>query len=534
MWLSFTTCKKCGKTFLQHPEEGRSICRICYGDWKRERERIREDDKRRKWQEQHARDQKKFETEITKFDSVSIENIKSSDRTLYILGNGFDLMHRVQSSYYSFRDSLGKHNRLREALETALTPKDIWADFETSLGELNLDLMCGNDVLDTWLGICGFFDDDAGDAEFYMAAESAVDPLTCITDRLQPAFRRWVSALSIVTDDRPLKQLINSEGRCLNFNYTEFAETMYGLRDTCYIHGCRKNKTGKLILGHKPEIENACFEEERRSHGFHRVAVQLAQDVAFDLVGQYDKDITKNSREIIDNHRDFFDGLRDVDQIIVIGHSLSSVDRDYFCEVKHAAPMAQWLFGVYGLNDLHNLEELVEELKLQKYCVFRTDDICTKPVKHIDASLPVLPGPIQKIFREGETIVTVTQDYIFAIGKTLELVLPSQVKRMVFLGDHLLVILNDLDCSVLLFGRENDNWSFVDQLKGFEHQGLINRRLNHVFLTDATITFVYNNRVRKYDLKTGAMIINQQVREARNRKYSGVDVSEKIIDSVRT
>ena len=66
-------------------------------------------------------------------------------------------MHRVPSSYYNFRDSLGKHNRLREDLEIALTSEDIWADFENALGTLNLELMGGRDIIDMWLDNFGFF-----------------------------------------------------------------------------------------------------------------------------------------------------------------------------------------------------------------------------------------------------------------------------------------------------------------------------------------------------------------------------------------
>lgn len=97
-----------------------------------------------------------------------------------IIGNGFDLMHRVASGYYSFRDSLGKHSNLKHALEQALTPEDIWADFENALGKPNLNLMASRDIVDMWLDDFGFYDEDAGAAEFYMAVEAAANPLTDI------------------------------------------------------------------------------------------------------------------------------------------------------------------------------------------------------------------------------------------------------------------------------------------------------------------------------------------------------------------
>ena len=38
--------------------------------------------------------------------------------TLFVIGNGFDIMHGVPSSYYNFRDTIGKNNILRFTLET--------------------------------------------------------------------------------------------------------------------------------------------------------------------------------------------------------------------------------------------------------------------------------------------------------------------------------------------------------------------------------------------------------------------------------
>jgi hypothetical protein len=63
--------------------------------------------------------------------------------TLYIIGNGFDIMHGVKSSYYSFRDSMGRHNELRTALELYIRKEDLWADFEESLAHLDDEAMLG-------------------------------------------------------------------------------------------------------------------------------------------------------------------------------------------------------------------------------------------------------------------------------------------------------------------------------------------------------------------------------------------------------
>lgn len=92
-------------------------------------------------------------------------------------------------------------------------------------------------------------------------------------------------------------------------------------------------------------------------------------------------------------------------------------------------------------------------------------------------------------------------------------------------GEHLLFIVHGYESGVLLFGCEADHWRFVDELKRIPNQGIINRRLNRVVLKDYEITFVYNSRVRDYDLRNGSLIKNQAVRNAEMLTYDGVDVS---------
>lgn len=94
-----------------------------------------------------------------------------------------------------------------------------------------------------WLDDFGVYgDEDSGAAEFYMAVEAAAAPMANLVNNLQPTFRRWIERLEVGTDDRPLNGLIHPQGKVLDFNYTEFIETLYGVKEVCYIHGSRKKK----------------------------------------------------------------------------------------------------------------------------------------------------------------------------------------------------------------------------------------------------------------------------------------------------
>ena len=67
----------------------------------------------------------------------------------------------------------------------------------------------------------------------------------------------------------------------------------------------------------------------------------------------------------------YLKALSDVEEVYVIGHSLSEVDYPYFDEVnKHCN--AKWIIGYHSYEDMKRLVELVKRLKLKDVTVFRT------------------------------------------------------------------------------------------------------------------------------------------------------------------
>lgn len=78
----------------------------------------------------------------------------------------------------------------------------------------------------------------------------AMQPVDTITNELPKKFRKWIESLRVDLSVKPLRDLLKSGAKYLSFNYTEFAETLYGAENVCYIHGSRKSRKSKLIIGH--------------------------------------------------------------------------------------------------------------------------------------------------------------------------------------------------------------------------------------------------------------------------------------------
>jgi len=147
----------------------------------------------------------------------------NSNTSLFIIGNGFDLIHEVPSSYYKFRDFLEGNNRLRNALENYIKRDDLWADFEDSLAHLddNAMLRTTNDMVDIY-DVKPQFDEDSLAANFFMAAEAAIGPAQTIMRELSGEFKNWVSTLKISNSTKPLADILSNKSKFINFNYTDF------------------------------------------------------------------------------------------------------------------------------------------------------------------------------------------------------------------------------------------------------------------------------------------------------------------------
>ena len=193
------TCKSCGQLFIFRRDEQEHFrqmgwttplyCPDCRKERQKQRQAAEDEKDNVKWAAVKQKEQEEFKKEISGIKAELIENIRvSGEHTLYIIGNGFDLMHGVKSSYYAFRDSLGKNSRLRPTLEYLMQAKDLWGDFEATLASLNVGAMADKNVVDMWLYDYDAYSQESA-ADYYMAIGAAADPIINIVNDLQRRFR---------------------------------------------------------------------------------------------------------------------------------------------------------------------------------------------------------------------------------------------------------------------------------------------------------------------------------------------------------
>lgn len=193
-------CIECGDEFFTQGEQafynskGLAMpkrCKVC-----RDKKKIRYEQLQKETERLVRQKELEEFLSTSPFKQIEKEEIHlvNPNTTLFIIGNGFDIMHGVPSSYYNFRDTIGKSNMLRFTLETYIRKDDVWGNFEDSLAYLDREMMLS--TLDEWLS--GFEaldedDDNFSAADYFAAQEAATYQAYILTQELPKRFSRALS-----------------------------------------------------------------------------------------------------------------------------------------------------------------------------------------------------------------------------------------------------------------------------------------------------------------------------------------------------
>ncbi len=283
---------------------------------------------------------------------------------LYIIGNGFDLWHDIPSSYWQFKEFVRNHDRdLLDTVDNYLPAGNDWSDLESALGEIDADGII--DDLGHFMSSYGTDDwSESGHHDFQYEVDRLVQ---CLSARLRLRFGQWIRQLPIPTlaTARQRLQTIDPSARFLTFNYTATLRDLYDVPDAhvLHIHGRADLLDCDLVLGHawnplerkslnsRPDIED--------------IDTRLIE--ANDILDAYFSSTFKPSAELIQIHRPFFERLSRLEEVVVLGHSLSEVDAAYF-KALLAIPSvaaARWQVACRSNDDADNKQARLLELGVQ-------------------------------------------------------------------------------------------------------------------------------------------------------------------------
>ena len=281
---------------------------------------------------------------------------------LYIIGNGFDLHHGIPSAYSSFGQFLADHDPETANLveQYFSVDKDFWSEFEERLADFNSELL----IDDAQQFLVSYGADDWSDAYHHDYQYELDRVVSRISNTMRERFAEWIRQLRIPQTPLPSSVQLNIDPKAtfLNFNYTPSLQRLYGVSDShiLHIHGAAIDPESSLVLGHgwePPNLDPYRFESEPENADMRVIeGIQIVDD--------YFKKTFKPTSSVLQSNDAFFQNLRNVREIRVMGHALASVDRPYFDRVIQSieANDVRWKVSYY--EDLDQTRDRFFELEI--------------------------------------------------------------------------------------------------------------------------------------------------------------------------
>lgn len=275
-------------------------------------------------------------------------------KTLYIVGNGFDIAHGLKTRYSDFynylSDNKDTQNFLYKMIDAYGSYDDKWwNDFEHSLGEgswfeIEFENMAES-VIEDMITDDG---DEMPDIESTLSTHW--ESYYKFMEKLNSYVLNWISNSIDITEVEPkVVRIIDSEDYFLNFNYTMVLEEVYRISgcNVLHIHGSVTERN--TIMGHG-NLKAISEYKERSENAMARLDKNTA--TVNDAIASFYEATLKDTTSIIDMNNNFFNKLYEVETIKLYGHSLGKVDIPYLHKIKSSvSATTEWYIYSYDITE---------------------------------------------------------------------------------------------------------------------------------------------------------------------------------------
>jgi hypothetical protein len=286
-------------------------------------------------------------------------------KNLYIIGNGFDMHHKIACSYRNYREWLEEsHNdlycRLCDFYE--INDDDWWSNFENMLSEVDLDKYSRDIASENYPD---FASDEFRDRDYHSAEYTAESELCTLINDVRGTFSEWIVSLD-KPDSSQRIYIEKDSSYFINFNYTHTLETTYNISsdNILYIHG--EEGKDELVLGHgknyttlKAEVEanqpdppldlSTPEELEEWYNSQSDYIIDQTLEVAISQIASLQKDVIR----IIENNQTTFESFTNIESIHILGLFFSPIDTPYLSEIiRHIdTSKVKWEISAFSEKD---------------------------------------------------------------------------------------------------------------------------------------------------------------------------------------
>lgn len=295
---------------------------------------------------------------------------------LYVIGNGFDLAHKIPSTFNpDFKNIALKYESRYQCFWDLYQTKneDIWSDFENLLGRPDFNVL--EDIFE------GYAPDYSSDRE---SDRDDIINQVSINGNLKEAVSEFASKADAYLDNvnrmESFEKLLDASGYYISFNYTHTLENVYNIpkKQVLHIHG----EVGKnnLELGFpEGDFKPEKYKYDVRQKGKEPYAIFDIDDYVNQIEDYY---IATAYRELINKCKtfskpinvdlliDFLDKNHvEIETIIVYGHSCA-IDFDYFIFLNKKFPNANWDFYVRGEKQERDVHKLIDKERIMNSYIY--------------------------------------------------------------------------------------------------------------------------------------------------------------------
>lgn len=285
---------------------------------------------------------------------IEFPDLKNQEKgTLYVIGNGFDLFHGIDSRYEDFYYWLNanKHKDFAKEFQNVFpklntNPDFLWSNFEDAMADYDLDELYNK-----------YYVEPKDEIDHIWAPEKwreTAGRIDSVCKDLRPLMKQWAKQIKIESAIPELE--LSKDSWYLTFNYTTVLEDVYDIPSShiCHIHGCAKDNED-IIVGHDKMVSVESiyanyFEDQESKREIAKVMNGFA----------------KKKEEQIKKNQDFFKLLNVVSHIVVLGHSMSKIDLLYFFRVlDYIQPKSNWHLSSHS-NCGKTIRDFLEHENKQK------------------------------------------------------------------------------------------------------------------------------------------------------------------------
>lgn len=283
-------------------------------------------------------------------------------KRLYIIGNGFDCMYGLPTKVSDFERHLSEkqvYNEIDDANEILNIYEVDWCEFEEGLSNINTEEIYSRNVQYPDYLSDHESDRDGGILNMQMYTDSLEESVReALDDMIQEAESELDEKVCIT------KSLFNEGDQIVSFNYTSTIERLYDLPDGTNIIHIHGNSGGDKIFGYKEQLKQPS------------VMLSSEEDYYVDkqkeVVNSMYKRLQKNYK--YKELKDFLEkNCQEVDDVVVIGHSMANVDSEYMEMIESVVKPKKWYISQYNQEPSEN--SLSEYSFVDKICPFDSKNV---------------------------------------------------------------------------------------------------------------------------------------------------------------